>query len=284
MKTPAKSIAFQGIPGAYSEIACRKMFPACTPLPTASFEDLLAAVRDGKARYAMTPIDNSIAGRVADIHHLLPHSGLFIVGEYFLRVEHQLLAPKHATLKTIKEVYSHVHALGQCRKHIRALRLKPVVYADTAKAAADVALRNDPSAAAIASELAGKLYGLKVLKRNMEDADHNTTRFVVLAREPIDPGPKGNVITSFLFATKSVPAALYKAIGGFATNGINITKLESYLTGSRFEIAQFYMDVEGHPSERSMKLALEELGFFSKEIKTLGVYRASPFRYSAHTN
>jgi prephenate dehydratase len=276
---PERSIAFQGFPGAYSNLACREAFPDLEPLPCPSFEDTFAAVKDGRARLAMIPIDNSVAGRVADIHHLLPESGLHIVGEHFQRVNHHLLAVKGATLETIREVHSHVHALGQCRKLIAELGVKPVVVADTAGAAADVARRNDPTVAAIASELAGRTYGLQSLRSNIEDAEHNTTRFLVMAREPCDPGPdNGPVITSFVFRVRSVPAALYKALGGFATNGVNITKLESYIVDGNFTVAQFYADIEGHPDQRPVRLALEELSFFSREVRILGVYPAHPFR------
>ena len=274
-----RTIAFQGAPGAFSEIACRSMFPGYTTLPCPLFEDLFSAVEKGTASFGMCPLENSVAGRVADVHHLLPKSDLFIIGEYFLRIEQHLLAPKGATLDSIQEVHSHVHALGQCRENIRKLGLTPVVHADTAGAAADVAKWNDRTKAAIASELAAETYGLEILKRNMEDADHNTTRFVVLSKERTLPAAEGKVITSLLFSTKSVPAALYKAIGGFATNSVNITKLESYTSGKYFEIAQFYMDIEGHPSEPAVARALEELSSFSKEVKVLGVYPADPFRY-----
>jgi prephenate dehydratase len=272
-------IAFQGAPGAYSDLACRTAYPDMKTLACASFEDAFAAVREGGARLGMIPIENSLAGRVADIHHLMPDSGLHIVAEHFQRVEHQLLAPKAATLKSLKRVHSHVQALSQCRKVIRELGLQPVVHADTAGAAADVAKSGDPTGAAIASSLAGEIYGLKTLKSGIEDADHNTTRFVVLAKEPIDPDPAdGPVVTSFVFRVRSVPAALYKALGGFATNGINITKLESYILDGAFTVAQFYADIEGHPDQRPVRLALEELGFFSREVKILGVYPASNFR------
>jgi prephenate dehydratase len=276
---PERSIAFQGFPGAYSNLACREAFPEMEPLPCASFEDTFAAVKEGRARLAMIPIDNSVAGRVADIHHLLPDSGLHIIGEHFQRVEHHLLAVKGATIAGIREVHSHVHALGQCRKLIAELGVKPVVVADTAGAAQDIARRNDPTIAAIASELAGRTYGLVSLRSNIEDAEHNTTRFLVMAREPQDPGAdNGPVITTFVFRVRSVPAALYKALGGFATNGVNITKLESYMIDARFTVAQFYADVEGHPEHAAMKFAFEELKFFSTMIKVLGVYLAHQFR------
>jgi prephenate dehydratase len=276
---PANTIAFQGEPGAYSDLSCRGAYPAMTTLPCATFEDTFAAARDGKARLAMIPIENSIAGRVADIHHLIPDSGLHIVAEHFQRVNHQLLAPKGATLAGLKTVHSHVQALSQCRNLVRKLGLKPVVHADTAGAAAEVAARGNPTEAAIASSLAAEIYGLQVLQADAEDAAHNTTRFVIMGREPADPDPsQGLVMMSFVFRVRSVPAALYKALGGFATNGVNITKLESYMVDERFTVAQFYADIEGHPELRSVRLALEELSFFSREVKILGVYPAHPFR------
>jgi prephenate dehydratase len=272
-------IAFQGLPGAYSDLSCRAAYPTMRTLPCASFEDVFATVREGKARLAMIPIENSVAGRVADIHHLLPDSGLHIVAEHFQRVNHHLLAPKGATLRTIKSVHSHVQALSQCRKLTRELGLKAIVHADTAGAAADIAKKGDITEAAVASSLAGEIYGLVSLKEGIEDADHNTTRFVIMGREPVDPDPKaGPVITSFVFRVRSVPAALYKALGGFATNGVNITKLESYMIDGHFTVAQFYADIDGHPDARMVRLALEELSFFSREVKILGVYPASPFR------
>ena len=276
---PSLPIAFQGHPGAYSDLACRREFPGRETLACADFEDVFARVHDGAAELAMIPIENSVAGRVADIHHLLPDSGLHIVGETFLKVNHHLLAPKGATLAGLKTVHSHVHALSQCRARIRELGLIPVVHPDTAGAAAEVAERGDPTVAAIASDLAGEIYGLQVLASNLEDAAHNTTRFIIMAREPIDPEPGGQpAVTTFVFRVRNVPAALYKALGGFATNGINMTKLESYMMGGEFAATQFYADVEGHPESRSLRLAMEELGFFSREVKILGVYPAHPFR------
>jgi len=271
-------IAFQGVAGAYSDMACRAVHPDMTTLPCDTFEDTFAAVRDARAALAMIPIENSSAGRVADIHHLLPESGLHIIAEHFQVVHHQLLAPKGASLETVTTVRSHVQALSQCREFIRARGLKPVAHADTAGAAAEVAKLNDPSQAAIASDLAAELHGLEILMRDVHDAAHNTTRFLIMAEEPIDPEPDVPVITSFVFRVRSVPAALYKALGGFATNGINITKLESYIVDGSFTVAQFYADVEGHPEHRPVRLALEELGFFSREVKILGVYPASEFR------
>ncbi|HTV36471.1 MAG TPA: prephenate dehydratase [Xanthobacteraceae bacterium] len=277
-----KKIAFQGESGANSHIACQQAYRKYQPLPCPTFEDAFATVRSGRAELAMIPIDNSLAGRVADIHHLMPRSGLHIVAECFLPVQHQLLAPKGATLKTIKTVESHVHALGQCRKIIRALGVKAVVAADTAGAAREVAEAGDVTRAALATKLAAKIYGLKTLKKNVADDAHNTTRFVVLARKPQWASRKvRRVITTFVFEVRNIPAALYKALGGFATNGVNMTKLESYMLGGRFTATQFYADVEAHPEDRPLKLALEELRFFSREVRILGVYPGHPFRRSA---
>jgi len=279
MTEAANTIAFQGEPGAYGDLACRTAYPAMATLPCDTFEDTFAAVHEHRAALAMIPIDNSVAGRVADIHHLLPESGLHIIGEHFQRVVHHLLAPKGATIEGLKTVHSHVHALPQCRKLINELRLKAVVHADTAGAAADVAKRGDMTQAAIASELAGQIYGLVSLRADVADNAQNTTRFVVMRREAFDPDPQaGPVLTSFVFRVRSVPAALYKALGGFATNGVNIVKLESYMIDAWFTVAQFYAEIEGHPDNRSVRLALEELGFFSREVRILGVYPAHPFR------
>ena len=279
---PANTIAFQGLPGAYSHLACRHVFPDMHALPSQTFEDMFAAVSDGRAKYAMTPIENSVAGRVADIHRLMPESGLFIVCEHFMRVNHHLLVAKRATLKTIKIVRSHVHALSQCRSMIRKLGLDAIVHADTAGAAKELADRDDPTEAAIASSLAGEIYGLKSLRANIEDADHNTTRFLVLARRAVArKRGSGPLVTSFVFRVRNVPAALYKALGGFSTNGVNITRLESYMVGGSFNATQFYADVEGHPEDLNLKLALEELAFFSHEVRLLGTYPADPFRHGA---
>jgi prephenate dehydratase len=278
---PERTIAFQGAPGAYSDLACRHVFPQMTTLPCGQFEDAFAAVHDGRARLAMIPIENSVAGRVADIHHLMPQSGLHIIGEHFERVQHHLLAPPGASIDKIRTVKSHVHALSQCRDLIRRLGLNAVVAADTAGAAAEIAGRGDPSQAAIASELAGRIYGLVSLMENIEDAQHNTTRFLIMAREPRVP-PRGTPsVTTFVFSVRNVPAALYKALGGFATNGVNMTKLESYMVGGEFTATQFYADVEAHPEDRPLALALEELRFFSREVTILGVYPAHPMRLAA---
>ena len=277
-----RTIAFQGLPGAYSDLACRDAYPHMRTLPCAAFEDVFAAVEDGRAALALIPIENSIAGRVAAIHSLLPKASLHIVAEHFQRVNHHLLAPKGATLAGVKTVHSHTHALSQCRRMIRDLGLIPAVHPDTAGAAADVATRNDASEAAIASALAGEIYGLVSLKSDVEDAAHNTTRFFALAREPFRPDPgAGPVITSLVFRVRNVPAALFKTMGGFATNGVNMTKLESYMVEGAFSATQFYADVEGHPDERGLRLALEELDFFSHEVRILGVYPADSFRRRA---
>ena len=276
---PSNKISFQGSLGANSDVACHAVYPEMTTLPCASFDDAFAAVGDGRARLAMIPIDNSSAGRVADIHHLMPDSGLHIIGEHFQKVDYHLLAPEGATMDTVKEVHSHVQALSQCRKYIRAAGIKPILHADTAGAAADIAERGDISQAALATELAGEIYGLQSLEIDVQDTEHNTTRFIIMSKEPVDPDPaEGPVITTFVFRVRSVPAALYKALGGFATCGVNITKLESYIIDASFTVAQFYADVEGHPDQRLVRLALEELGFFSREVKILGVYSANPFR------
>jgi prephenate dehydratase len=276
-----KKIAFQGELGANSHIACMEAFRGYQPLPCPTFEDAFAAVRNGRAELAMIPIDNSVAGRVADIHHLMPKSGLNIVAEWFLSVQHQLMAPKGASLKTIKTVESHVHALGQCRNIIRMLGVKAVVAADTAGAAREVAEAGDVSRAALATKLAAKIYRLRILKKDVADAKHNTTRFIVLARKPKWASRKERrVMTTFVFQVRNIPAALYKAMGGFATNGINMTKLESYMVDGSFAATQFYADVQGHPKDRALELALEELAFVSqpKTLKILGVYPAHRFR------
>jgi prephenate dehydratase len=274
-------VAFQGEMGANSHIAINEVYPSATPLPCPTFEDVFAAVADGSAPLAMIPIENSLAGRVSDIYHLLPVAGLSIVGEHFLPIRHQLLGVPGARIEDLRTVESHVMALGQCRDAIRRLGLTPIVAADTAGSAREVAEVADPSRAAIASALAARTYGLDILAENIEDADHNTTRFLVLAREAedIDPGD-GPLITTMVFRVRNVPAALFKALGGFATNGINMTKLESYMLDGHFSATQFYADVDGHPADRGLAFALEELEFFSHEVSILGTYPAHPFRES----
>ena len=272
-------IVFQGEPGANSHIASKQAYPRLEPVPCPTFEDALNAVASGKAALGMIPIENSVAGRVADIHHLMPISGLNIVAEWFLPIRNQLLAPKGAKLKDLKTVESHVMALGQCRKFLRKLGVKQVVVADTAGAARAVAERGDKSCGAVASRLAAEIYGLDILAEDVEDETHSTTRFIVLSRDK-KWAPRGNkpVITTFVFQVRNIPAALYKAMGGFATNGVNMTKLESYMVEGNFFATQFYADVEGHPDDPHLKLALEELTFFSDHLKILGVYPAHPFR------
>ncbi|MBC8130645.1 MAG: prephenate dehydratase [Rhizobiaceae bacterium] len=295
MTTPAthpitNRISFQGEAGANSDTACRNMFAGMVPLPCPSFEDAFAAVKSGEADLAMIPIENSIAGRVADIHHLLPISGLKIVGEYFLPIRFQLMVLPGVGLAEVKTVHSHIHALGQCRDIIRANGWKPMVAGDTAGAARIVSEAGDRSMAALAPRLAAELYGLDILKENVEDAAHNMTRFVVLSR----PGPEDSalwiprmetvgqisrdVVTTFVFRVRNLPAALYKALGGFATNGVNMTKLESYQIGGSFSATQFYADIEGHPHDPAAARALHELRFFSAEVEIFGVYRAAENR------
>lgn len=274
-----KKIIFQGEPGANSDIACREAYPDHEPVPCPTFEDCFAALANGDVDLGMIPIENSIAGRVADIHHLMPASNLHIVAEWFLPIRNQLMAPKGATLDSVKTVQSHIMALGQCRGTIRSLKLKPVAAADTAGSAREVAQANDLTRAAIASRLAAEIYGLNILKENVEDESHSTTRFVVLSKEKkwAKQG-QGKTLTTFVFQVRNLPAALYKAMGGFATNGVNMTKLESYMVGGNFFATQFYADVEGHPDDTALVHALEELGFFSKELRILGVYPAHKFR------
>jgi prephenate dehydratase len=275
-------IAYQGEPGANSHLAVREAFPDAQAIAYPTFEDALAAVKSGDADCAMISIENSVAGRVADIHHLLPDADLFIVAEHFLRVRHQLMAKPGASLQSIKRVMSHTQALGQCRTTLRKLGLTPVPEADTAGSARMVSEGTDMTTAAIASRLAAEIYGLTILKSDMEDEVHNTTRFVVLASEPDDAEPNnGTVVTTFIFRVRNVPAALYKALGGFATNNVNLTKLESYQQEGTFNATMFFADIEGHMEERSVQLAMQELSFFSTEVKVLGTYPASPYRKEA---
>ena len=283
MNTANKTMAFQGEPGANSHIAIREAYPDYEPLPCRTFEDALNAVAAGDAELGMIPIENSLAGRVADIHHLMPTAGLHIVGEWFLPIRNQLMAPKGATLAGLKLVESHVMALGQCRNFLRKLGVKTMVAADTAGAAREVAERGDKARAAIASTLAAEIYGLDILAPDIEDESHSTTRFLVLSRERRwAPRGQGLVITTFVFQVRNIPAALYKALGGFATNAVNMTKLESYMIEGNFFATQFYADVEGHPEDRGLKLALDELNFFSEKISILGVYPAHRFRATAN--
>ncbi len=277
-ETPRR-IAYQGEPGSNSHLVCKQHYPDGDAVACASFEDVFAAVSAGEADLAMIPIDNSLAGRVADIHHFLPTSDLHIIGEHFLRIEFALMAVAGATTESLKTVHSHVHALGQCRKVIRELGLTPVISGDTAGAAREVADAQDPTQAALAPPLAAEIYGLEILRDEVEDEEHNTTRFVVLSRDFVQaPADDGPVVTSFIFNVRNLPAALYKALGGFATNGVNMTKLESYMVGGEFTATQFLAEVDGHPEDTAVHNALEELAFFTTEVKILGVYPADSFR------
>ncbi len=272
-------ISFQGELGANSHIAARAAYPTLQPLPCASFEDAFAAVSEGQARYAMIPVENSVAGRVADVHHLIPESGLFIVAERFEPIRHQLLGLPGATLDKLTHVRSHPQALGQCRRLLRELGVVAVKTADTAGAAREIAELGDPKIGALASALAAEIHGLQILKADIADAQHNTTRFLVFARDAENAAlGVGPCMTSFMFRVRNVPAALYKALGGFATNGVNLTKLESYIEGGGFSAAMFYAEIEGHPEERGVKLALEELAFFSASLRVLGIYPADGYR------
>jgi len=273
---PARAVAFQGAPGANSHIAALEAFPNGLPLPCFSFEDAIDAVREGRADRAMIPIENSLHGRVADIHFLLPESGLTIVGEHFLPIRYGLMAT--GPIDGIVQAMSHPQALGQCRHWLKAHGIAPVAYPDTAGAAAVVAEMNDPTVAALAPPGAADLYGLKLLATDLADADHNMTRFVVLAREAVTIEDAGPFMTTFVFEVKNVPAALYKALGGFATNGVNMTKLESYQRGGTFAATEFYADVVGRSGEPALDRALEELRFHSKWMRVLGTYRQARAR------
>jgi prephenate dehydratase len=271
-------ISYQGEAGANSHIACLEAVPDHEPLACRTFEDAFQAVNDGVAALAMIPIDNSLAGRVADIHHLLPQSKLAIVGEHFLPINFQLLANKGTQISNIKSIHSHIHALGQCRKLIRELKATAVVALDTAGAAKELSEHPDKTKGVLATKLAGEMYGLATLRSNVEDAAHNTTRFVILSPKRVDAHAGGAVLTSFVFRVRNVPAALYKAMGGFATNSVNMIKLESYQLEGQFSATQFYAEIEGHPEDTSVRLAMEELAFFTSYVRVLGVYPASPYR------
>jgi len=274
-----KSIAFQGDLGAYSHEACRKTYPDHKVVPCRTFEDVVESVRLGESDLAMLPVENSIYGRVADIHRLLPSSGLNIVNEAFVRVRINLMAVDGAKLEDIKEAFSHLVLLPQCATFLRDHGIQGRISSDNARAAREVAERGLRHEAALASELAAEVYGLNILARNIEDAEHNTTRFVIMAREPdLSIRGSGKMITSFVFRVRNIPAALYKAMGGFATNGVNMTKLESYMVDGSFMATQFFADIEGHPDDRNVQLAMEELEYFTSEVKLLGVYPEDPAR------
>jgi prephenate dehydratase len=272
-------IAYQGEPGANSHIACNQAFPALEPMPCRTFEDCFAAVEKGEADLAMIPVENTIAGRVSDIHSLLPGTSLQIVAEHYLPIRFQLMALPGVKLEEVKKARSHIMGLGQCRKFLRAHEIDSVTSSDTAGAAREVAESGDRTLAAIAPRLAAEVYGLEILAEDIEDAAHNTTRFVIMSREPseIELGD-GPAKTAFLFEVRNIPAALFKVLGGFATNGINMTKLESYMVGGNFTATQFYAEIEGHPDERSVQLALEEVGFFTQMMKLVGVFPAASYR------
>ena len=276
---PDNTIAFQGELGAYSHMACKACYPNMEVLPCPSFEDALAAVESKKAKLAMIPIENSTAGRVADIHTLLPGSGLFIIGEHFESIRHCLLATTDANENTLKTVTSHVQALGQCRKNLRAMSLAREPFTDTAGSAKYVAEQGDNSIAGIASELAADVYGLKIIRRDIQDEGNNTTRFVILARSPLDYSEiEGPVMTSFTFEVRNIPAALYKALGGFATNSVNMTKLESYYESDSFKVSEFYADIVGHEGMANVARAMEELRFHTKRVRLLGTYPLARIR------
>lgn len=273
--TKTNNIAFQGVLGAYSHMACQAHCPDLTPLPCASFSDMIAMVQDGGADCAMVPVENSTAGRVADIHHLLPESGLFIIAEHYQPVAHKLLGIKGAQLSDITEVHSHEQGLAQCRLTLQKMGIKPVIHSDTAGAAKDIAARGERHVGAIASALAGDIYGLDTVQDTITDKVTNTTRFLIMSRERVVPQDVTDpAMTTIIFEVRSVPAVLYKALGGFATNGINLTKLESYMLDGSMNAARFYVDCEGHPETDSMKLALEELQFYCTDggIRILGTY------------
>ena len=273
-----KTIAFQGAHGAFSDMSCRAVFPDLTTIPCDSFDDAFTAVMEGKADLAMIPVDNTIAGRVADVHHLMPQGDLFIIGEHFQPVNHMFLGVKGSQISDIKHVHSHLHALPQCKKFLKTIDAKAHVHADTAGAAKEISEKGDKAHAAIASELAADIYGLDILEKGIEDVKGNVTRFLILSPEPHFPDlDEENVITSLLFEVRNIPASLYKALGGFATNGLSLTKLESYVD-ENFQAARFYCDIEGHPESRAFNRALEELGFFAKDVKLLGAYKAHDFR------
>lgn len=273
-------IAYQGVAGAYSHIASMTVYPGQEYLPSDTFEKAMKLVSEGEADLAMIPVENSNAGRVSDVHFLLPQTGLHIIGEFFLPINHQLLGLPGTKLADVKSASSHPQALAQCSEFLKRHGIKPTARIDTALSCQDVLKFQDKSIAAIASKLAGEIYGLDVVAPNIENARNNTTRFLIMAREPeIPEDDGGEFITSFIFKAKNIPAALYKALGGFATNGINITKLESYLLEGKFVSAQFYAEIESHPSRKAFHNAFDELKFFSESIHVLGTYRANKYRY-----
>ncbi|MGZ3272966.1 MAG: prephenate dehydratase [Caulobacteraceae bacterium] len=275
-------IAFQGELGANSDEACRTHFPDHEPLPCATFEEAFEAVKSGAAELAMIPVENSIAGRVADVHHLLPSSGLYITGERFKPIRFQLMANPGVKLEDVKVAVSMPIALAQCRNTLKRLGLKRASSSDTAGAAKELAEHPDPHRAAVSPRLAAEIYGLNILLEDIEDEHNNTTRFIVMAREAAHPPRGADCVTAFVFRVRNIPAALYKALGGFATNGVNMTKLESYMEGGRFTATQFYAEVDGRPEDPHLARALEELSFFSERFELLGVFEADPLRAELH--
>jgi prephenate dehydratase len=274
----AKKIAFQGEPGAYANLAAREAVPHALAVPAPTFEDAIEAARRGDTDLVIIPVENSLIGRIADIHHLLPDSGLHIVGEHFLPIRHQLMGLREAALEEITSVYSQAPALAQCRTILRERKLVAHNWYDTAGSAKHVAELGDKSVAAIASTLAAEFYGLKILKADVEDEHHNATRFLIMSKQDERTPDTGKVVTTLLFQVKNAPAALYKALGAFATNNVNITKLESYQLGGSFNATQFYADIQGHPDAPNVHQALEELRFQTAKMTIMGVYPASPFR------
>ena len=279
MNSSIKSFSFQGVNGAFSELAGKKIYISANSIPCKTFEEMFESVRKGEAERAIVPIENSKAGRIADTQRLIPNSQLKIIGEYFLEIKHCLMGIQGTTLETIKRVHSHEQAIAQCRNNIIKLDKEMRVAADTAGAAKLIAQWNNKEDAAIASELAAKIYNLKIIDTNFQDTSHNVTRFLVMSKEMANfEKNTSDIITTLIFKVRSIPAALYKSLGGFASNGVNLTKLESYVHPQGFNVAQFYIDFEGHPESASVKLALEEMKFFCEEINILGVYKASNFR------
>lgn len=277
MNTKPKIISFQGEHGAYSDLACRTMYPDLTTLPCATFDEAFQAVQNETADLAMIPIDNTIAGRVADVHTLMPRHELFIIAEHFQPINHNLLGVKGAKTEDLQHVHSHVHALPQCKNLIKDLNLTSHVHADTAGSAHEIATKQDKTHAAIASTLAADIYGLDILQKNIQDSQNNITRFLILSTEPTTPDVDTKTISSLIFQVRNIPAALYKALGGFATNGLSLNKLESYVD-ENFDVAKFYCEVHGHPESNAFQLALEELGFYAEDVKFLGAYPAHPNR------
>ncbi len=274
-----KSFSFQGVSGAYSELAGKNLFPKAKSFPCSTFEDMFEKVRNNEVDVAMVPIENSLAGRVADTQRLIPESNLKITSEYFLEVNHNLIVLKGTKIEEIKRIHSHEQGIAQCRNKIIKLKKEMIVEADTAGSAKLIAELNNKEDAAIASELAAKIYNLEILEPHFQDFKNNVTRFLIMQKKLTEIDPlSDDILTTLVFNVRSIPAALYKCLGGFASNGVNITKLESYVHPQGFDVAQFYIDFEGHPENPSVKLALEEMKFFCKYLEILGVYKKSNFR------